>query len=157
VYGGKINIGEYDMVNAFFNLVERMQQDVNDLFLCVKEHSIKDQNICVEVAHIILGKSRKIYEDGESLLSCKECEHAHYYSSIQLNVARIMAYIFRDIDELIYAKFPILVPEELLDSDASYISMRKPDDSFFLAECKRVVYESLGRIKFIASAKSDPL
>ena len=38
------------------------------------------------------------------------------------------------------------MPEELLDSDASYISMRKSDDNFSLADCKCVVYESLGRI-----------
>ena len=131
----------------FLNLIEKLRQDVKDLFLCVNEQAIQDQNIGVEVARIILGKTRKIYEDGELLLTCEEHGHNYDDNSIKLNIARIMAYIFKDIDELIYAKFPILVPEELLDSDASYVSMRKADDDFSLAECKRVVYESLGRIK----------
>ena len=131
----------------FLNLIEKLRQDVKDLFLCVNEQAIQDQNIGVEVARIILGKTRKIYEDGELLLTCKEHGHNYDDNSIKLNIARIMAYIFKDIDELIYAKFPILVPEELLDSDASYVSMRKADDNFSLAECKRVVYEFLGRIK----------
>ena len=132
--------------SIFFNLIEKLRQDVNDLFLCVNEQSIQDRNIGVEEARIILGKTRKIYEDGELLLTCKEYGHNYDDNSIKLNIARVMAYIFKDIDELIYAKFPILVPEELLDSDASYISMRKSDDNFSLADCKCVVYESLGRL-----------
>jgi hypothetical protein len=56
-----------------------------------------------------------------------------------------MAYIFMEFDEIVYAKFPVLVPDELVETKGSYNSIRDPTD-VSVGDSKRIVLKALDDI-----------
>jgi hypothetical protein len=50
-----------------------------------------------------------------------------------------------EFDEIVYAKFPVLVPDELVETKGSYNSIRDPTD-VSVGDSKRIVLKALDDI-----------
>jgi hypothetical protein len=128
-------------------LVKKLQVCVDDLFSCkyLNDASVWPYNFDIDVGRIILAKTRSIHELGELLCSHRNFICKQNFEIIKFNVAKIMAYIFMEFDEIVYAKFPVLVPDELVETKGSYNSIRDPTD-VSVGDSKRIVLKALDDI-----------
>ena len=122
---------------------ETLRFDVNALLSIKLLDESAFKQISIGEAEALLSKTQKIHQDVEHVCLALEKIHHTNYKAIKLDVAKITAKVFLDIDEFLYAKFPELVKAELKNADGSYVSSFRLDTSINMNAWKQDVLDIL--------------
>ena len=123
----------------------KIRKDIMNLLRCrtVLVHILKQDIITATEARMILGYNRMVYRNIEELCAVltesKEICTKENVHQIKFLSGKIIAELFLSIDEIIYAQFPRLVPNELKDDENVYVLSRmRRHESFEIWKSKLV-------------------
>lgn len=109
----------------------KIRGDITNLLRCrtILTHILKQNRITATEARVILGYNRMVYRDIEELcavlVGTGEIYTKENVHQIKFLSGKIIAELFLTIDEIIYAQFPKLVPDELKDEENVCVLSRK--------------------------------
>ena len=133
------------------DLVQRLASDIVSLINYIEKHKehIKHDSLDFPVATRIHEMTASVHERCEMICRVLCALRLDGERTIKRAIGRISAFVFFDVDEFVYAKYPALVPEGL-KTGGGYVSMNKSDEIDINA-LNRLLAEELRRLQYAIS------